>query len=183
MGVMGSNRRVAPYVLIADDNADILNLLATAARLRGWECDTAQTSDEILQRVKAQCEEGGRCYDVLVLDVSYEGSAISGIQAVRALRRSFPNLPVVFVTGHGGLLVKEEALRVGQEFIRKPFTPDYVLDRAEVWMTWAGTRTSNYDGPERRRSSINRSGNYRRMTDRPIEFNERVVAATAGRQE
>lgn len=179
MGVTGSFKHVAPYVLIADDKADILFMLATAARARGWECDTAQTSDEILEKVKAQCESG-RCYDALVLDVSYEGSAISGIHAVRALRRSYPNLPVVFVTGHGGMLVKDEALRVGQEFILKPFTPDYVLDRAEVWMAWAGTRTSEeYDGPERRKTSINRSGSYRRITDRPIQFNERVVAATA----
>jgi DNA-binding response OmpR family regulator len=167
-------------ILFADDNQDTLDLLAATAKLRGWASETARSTEEIIAKVTSECSGRGRCFDALILDVRFDDSGQpSGIQAVRAVRRNFPNIPVIFITGWTSRFVKDEALRVGQEVITKPFDPNYVLDRAEVWMIWAGAHTPCYTGTERRSQSINRSGYYRRATDKPVVINERVIAAMA----
>lgn len=178
-GATNGKSRRGLRVLFADDNRDTLEMLSVAARLRGWEPYTAQSTEEIIAKVTSECANNGRCFDALVLDIKFDdGGQPSGIQAVRALRRSFPNIPVIFITGWTSKFVKEEALKVGQEVIVKPFDPAYVLDRAEIWTAWAGTREP-YEGPERRCVSINRSGYYRRATDKPIIISPRVMAAVA----
>lgn len=181
-GPKANGRTFVPRVLFADDSDDILELLSFTAQRRGWQVDTAHNTDEILNLVSHQCDNGGRCYDVLVLDITFDaGTAPSGVQAVRAIRRRYRNIPVIFITGWTSRLVKSEAERVGQEVIAKPFDPNFVLDRAEIWMTWAGKfKAHEYEGPERRKASINRSGHYRRVTDKPVTVNERVAAVLGG---
>jgi DNA-binding response OmpR family regulator len=167
-----------PTILVGDDHADIRRMMQMAAQMRGWDCDVAETAQEIVDKVQARCTEGANCYDALILDVNYEGGPrITGIQAVRAIRRKYPNIPVIFITGYSSKLVRDEAMKVGQEYVVKPFDPDYVLDRAHVWMCWAGMLMDGYTGPERRVRSINRSGLYRRATDRPITINTKVAEA------
>lgn len=159
-----------PLVLLADDDPDTLAMLAAAASLRGWEYETAQTPDEVMARVEAHCGDNGperRCFDAMILDVTYKGTALTGIGAVRAIRRRYPDIPVIFATGYDNRMTRNEALAVGQEVVVKPFTPDYVLDRAALWINWA---PRPYEGPERRVRSINRSYHHRRSTDRPIEL-------------
>lgn len=189
-----------PRVLFADDDADMLEPLAYFAAKRGWEADVATSVEQIMAHISRRCEEGGEgpCYDAFVFDITFRGGtgpsvgergsgergageSVSGVQAVRAIRRRLPDVPVIFITGWTSRLVTAEAQRVGQEVIVKPFDVHHVLDRVEVWMSWAGElRSADYEGPERRNASINRSGYYRRTTDRPILINERVAAAVGG---
>jgi CheY-like chemotaxis protein len=164
-----------PLLLFADDDPDTLGMLGAAARLRGWEYETAGSAEEVMEKVEAHCGNGaGRCFDAIVLDVTYKGNVLTGIGAARAIRRRYPNLPIVFATGYDNRLTRGEALEVGQEVVVKPFTPDYILDRAELWMSWAPAR---YEGPERRVRSINRTHNHRRATDRPVQLSRNLREA------
>jgi DNA-binding response OmpR family regulator len=188
-GPNGPGQR-APRVLFADDSEDVLDPLVYFAEKRGWIADKATSVEQIMAHIERRCkDEGPHCYDAFIFDITFKGepgrgpsgsTGPSGVQAVRAIRRKLPNVPVIFITGWTSRLVTGEAERVGQEVITKPFDPNYVLDRTEVWMAWAGQMMPRHDGPERRERSINRSGHYRRASDIPITINERVAAAVSG---
>jgi CheY-like chemotaxis protein len=172
----------SPFLLFADDEPDILGVLVQAAELKGYRYKTATTPEEILAQVNEHCAQEHTCFDALVLDVHYKTALAreTGIGAVRAIRRKFPNLPVIFITAYNSTLTRNEALAVGQEVIVKPFDPMYVLNRAALWIAWAGKRR-NWQGGERRSFGVNRSGQYRRATDAAVELARplREIAAQA----
>jgi CheY-like chemotaxis protein len=175
-----------PRVLIADDHEDILAALVMAAEQRGWDIKTARSAQEIIDRVNEHCGAEGRCFDALILDIHYwkqdpEAPRLTGIHAVRKIRRQYPNLAVVFITAYNTRLVRDEALAVGNEVILKPFDPFYVLNRAELWMGWLGHQQT-YDGEERRGFGLNRSGHMRRATDHPLEISPTLKAALSEAQ-
>lgn len=162
----------SPYVLIADDDPDALAMMVAACQIRGWRCEVAKTPKEIVDKVLEACSPEHpniTCFDALIVDVHYreqeEGQPRrTGVFAIREIRRQhFQNLPVIFVTAWDARMIRNETLEVGQEVIIKPFDPDYVLDRAEVWMVWS--RRRKYEGQERRHFGMNRSHKYRRVSD------------------
>lgn len=171
-----------PYLLIADDAPDTLTMMEAATRLRGWRCETATSPEEIERAVNLRCDgpESERdCFDALVLDIHYKTaeSRQTGISIVRPIRRRWPQLPIIFITAFTSMLVRNEALEVGQELITKPFDPAFVLDRVQSWIDWAGQHA--YRGAERRKFGINRSHHYRRASDRRVEIAPAIRAVKA----
>jgi DNA-binding response OmpR family regulator len=161
-----------PYLLIADDNKDVREMVAFGVRARGWYCETAETPKQIIDAVKSHCEEDDSsktCFDALICDIQYEWQEPdeprrTGVSAIRELRKQFKNLPVIFITARdNSRILRNEALSVGQELIAKPFEVDYLLNRAKIWMDWM--RPNKFEGHDRRRYGMNRSGLYRRATD------------------
>jgi FixJ family two-component response regulator len=48
---------------------------------------------------------------------------LGGVEMVRRIRVTRPDLKVLFVTGHVDLLMETPRLWVGEAFLEKPFTP------------------------------------------------------------
>lgn len=160
-----------PYaVIFADDDADMLHLFQVLGKTRGWEVDTANTAETLLEKVEVRCHSPlARCYDIVVTDVSFFNSevpGISGIAAARQLERKFPNLPILFLTGYNGLLTRENVRSIpNADVLEKPIEANALANRVEYLIKFT---KSGYDGPERRRTSINRSEFCRRATDSPL---------------
>jgi CheY-like chemotaxis protein len=85
---------VAPRVLIADDEIEILELLSEVLSDRGYEVRTAATGAEALEAVPSFRP------DVVVVDISMPG--LSGPEVLDALRQGGSEVPVIAMSGDPG---------------------------------------------------------------------------------
>jgi DNA-binding response OmpR family regulator len=110
--------RSVPLVLIADDDEDILTLVALRFRRSGLEVILARDGEEALELIKT------RAPDAAVLDIAMP--KLTGLEVVRRIRGSeaTKTLPIVLLTARAGEKDVELGLDAGaDEYITKPFSP------------------------------------------------------------
>jgi CheY-like chemotaxis protein len=116
--------------LVVDDNASAREILATMARRLGPEVDVARDGEEALA-MSAAARDGGRGYDVVLMDWKMPG--LDGVETARRLEqgRDGPSPAVVMVTAYG----REEALGSAEQtgvglsaVLTKPVTPSTLLE-------------------------------------------------------
>jgi signal transduction histidine kinase len=118
-------------ILVADDEPDILSSLAERLRWMGHEVTTATDGQEAVSAVESHE------VDLVFLDVSMP--RLNGIDALRRIRKRWPNVPVVMLTAYGTIPRAVESMKEGAaDFITKPFDPEQIqsvvamaLDRRE----------------------------------------------------
>src|SRR6185437_10359273 len=119
---------IAPDILIVDDEQDIRELVAGILGDEGFETRVAADAEGALNAVR------GRRPQLVILDIWLQGSRLDGIQVLDALKRDFPDLPVVMISGHGTVETAVASIRKGAyDFIEKPFKADrlvHVVERA-----------------------------------------------------
>jgi two-component system, NtrC family, response regulator AtoC len=110
-------------VLLVDDEAKILNALASAVRADGHEV-VAMTNPRDAQKLVAQ-----RIFDVLVVDNLMP--ELSGLDLIRELAATIPPADrpqVVMMTAHATIESAIEAMRLGAfDYLQKPFEIDELL--------------------------------------------------------
>jgi DNA-binding NtrC family response regulator len=100
-------------VLMVDDEEDFVKTLAERMKMRDLDSDVALNGEEALQVVE------GEVPDVMVLDLKMPG--IDGMEVLRRVRKSYPEVQVVVLTGHGSEKDREEAVRLGAfAYLQKP---------------------------------------------------------------
>ena len=113
-----SASRAVPLVLVADDDEDILTLVALRFRRSGLEVILARDGEEALELIQT------RAPDAAVLDIAMP--KLTGLELVRRLRESEATkaLPIVLLTARAGDKDVELGLEAGaDEYITKPFSP------------------------------------------------------------
>ena len=112
-------RRIA---LFLDDDADILAAAELVLARNGFDLIKAQTPEDARTLLTA------RPVDVLLLDLNFRRGDTSGEAGLTFLREQMtltPHLAVVVVTGHSGMTIAIEAMRLGaQDFVVKPWHND-----------------------------------------------------------
>lgn len=158
-----------PFVLIADDDPDTLNVLVFLAEHKGWRVERATTARGIIERVNCHCADEGRCPDAILSDVNFfdvqEGPRLTGITAIGQIRKRWPNIPVVFYSAFLNTAMRDLIKTLGNteavQKTRSPWSgmaesadPVGVIERVEMMLTW-GTNTTqqaaSYEGPDRRK--------------------------------
>jgi len=107
---------MAPHVLVADDDAWILRMVATVLEKRGYSVETAVDGEEALARALA------RAPDLLITDVMMP--KLDGWALVRNLRAraEFAMLPVIFLTALSSEDDRIRGFRLGaDDYVTKPF--------------------------------------------------------------
>jgi signal transduction histidine kinase len=120
---------MAIRILVADDDPDISMSLSERLRWLGHEVVTAADGQAALAAVEAHA------LDLAFLDVSMP--RLNGIEALKLIRKRWPNLPIVVVTAYGTIRLAVEAMKEGAvDFITKPFeqgqidqTVSMIIDR------------------------------------------------------
>ncbi len=111
--------------LFLDDDADVLTAAELVLTRHGFDLIKAQTPDEARTALDAQP------VDILLLDLNYSRGDTSGEAGLTFLRERMdrtPHLPIVVVTGHSGMAIAIEAMRIGaQDFVVKPWNNDRFL--------------------------------------------------------
>ncbi|MGO9015201.1 MAG: response regulator [Dissulfurispiraceae bacterium] len=109
-------------VLLVDDEKDFVNTLAQRLKMRDLNVSCVYDGEQGLSRVKQ--EEP----DVLVLDLKMPG--LQGMEVLREVRKTNPNMQVIILTGHGTEKDDEEAKRIGGfDFLRKPADIDLLMTK------------------------------------------------------
>ncbi|HUJ57843.1 MAG TPA: response regulator [Kofleriaceae bacterium] len=107
---------MAPHVLVADDDAWILRMVATVLEKRGYSVETAVDGEEALDRALA------RVPDLLITDVMMP--KMDGWSLVRQLRsrNELAMLPVIFLTALSSEDDRIRGFRLGaDDYVTKPF--------------------------------------------------------------
>ncbi|MEO6776425.1 MAG: response regulator [Kofleriaceae bacterium] len=107
---------MAPHVLVADDDAWILRMVATVLEKRGYSVETAVDGDDALARALA------RPPDLLITDVMMP--KVDGWSLVRQLRAhaELAMLPVIFLTALSSEDDRIRGFRLGaDDYVTKPF--------------------------------------------------------------
>lgn len=107
---------MAPHVLVADDDAWILRMVATVLEKRGYSVETAVDGEDALKRALA------RTPDLLITDVMMP--KLDGWALVRQLRShsALAMLPVIFLTALSSEDDRIRGFRLGaDDYVSKPF--------------------------------------------------------------
>jgi DNA-binding NtrC family response regulator len=108
-----------PRILIADDQADVLESLRLLLKGEGYETATAASPAAVLASVEKSD------FDCLLMDLNYARDTTSGqegLDLLARLRELDSSLPVVVMTAWGSVEVAVEAMRRGaRDFIQKPW--------------------------------------------------------------
>lgn len=109
-------------VLLVDDEIDFVTTLSNRLGMRGIKTDVVHDGQEALDYVKD--EEP----DVIVLDLKMPG--MYGMEVLRRLSKTNPDIQVVILTGHGTDRDEEEAQRLKAfDYLSKPTDIDTLADR------------------------------------------------------
>ena len=113
---------MARDILIVDDEADIRLLIAGILSDEGYDAREAADSDAALAAIES------RVPALLVLDIWLQGSRLDGLEILDIVKRDYPELPVVIISGHGNIETAVRAIKIGAyDFIEKPFQADRLL--------------------------------------------------------
>jgi FixJ family two-component response regulator len=108
-------------VYIIDDDVAIRDSLSSLLRSTGLDTKTFAKAQEFLATLEA---DGPSC---LLLDVRLRGP--SGFIVQSELHRRAPDMPVIFITGHGDISMSVQAMKAGAfDFLTKPFRDQDLVD-------------------------------------------------------
>jgi two-component system response regulator (stage 0 sporulation protein F) len=104
-------------ILLVDDEAEFITTLAERMQLRNLPSQYAFNGDQALQMVAAFPP------DVMILDLKMPG--IDGMEVLRRVKKEYPRIEVIILTGHGAKKDEDEARRLGAfEYLKKPVDID-----------------------------------------------------------
>jgi len=109
-------------ILIVDDEADIRELIAGILEDEGHSTRVARDSDEALRSIEE------RRPSLIILDIWLQGSRLDGLEVLSIIKRTYPELPVVIISGHGNIETAVTAIKRGAyDYIEKPFKSDRLI--------------------------------------------------------
>jgi two-component system, NtrC family, nitrogen regulation response regulator NtrX len=110
-----------PSVLIVDDEPNIRRMVSALLSAEGY--DVRDAPDGAAGLAQARDSEP----DLVLLDLMMPGE-LDGLGTLARIRESFPDVPVVMMSGRAGLTDAVKATKLGAfDFLEKPLTPEGVL--------------------------------------------------------
>ncbi|WP_445400852.1 response regulator transcription factor [Zobellella sp. An-6] len=106
------------HFLLVDDNPTFAALLKKSFGRRGLTLSWAADGTAALARAPGS--------DGIILDLNLEGE--SGLQLLPALRRQFPRIPIVVLTGYASISTAVAAVKLGAtQYLPKPADVETIL--------------------------------------------------------
>jgi DNA-binding response OmpR family regulator len=108
-------------ILIVDDEVELAETLAERLRLRGFSVSAAFNGEQALQ-IMEETSVG-----VMLLDLKMPG--IDGMEILRRVRKTHPDIEVIILSGHGSEQDETYSRSLGAfEYLRKPADIGDVVD-------------------------------------------------------
>jgi two-component system response regulator AtoC len=113
-------RKSQATVLVVDDDAAVRKILVSLLVQAGLEGLDASSGSEALRLLER------RPVDVVITDLRMP--AMDGLELLKEVGRTWPDVAVVMLTAHGTIALAVEAMKAGAcDFLLKPFDRDEVL--------------------------------------------------------
>jgi two-component system OmpR family response regulator len=120
-------------VLVVDDEVNIAELISMALRYEGWQVSTAHTGTAAVNTAKEVQP------DAVVLDMMLPD--IDGLEVLRRMRGSHPDVPVVFLTARDAVEDRIAGLTAGgDDYVTKPFSLEELVARLRALMRRSGAQ-------------------------------------------
>ena len=104
-------------ILLVDDDQSILEILADLMAIFGHDYVTAQNGVEAIEKLKHNF------FDIVLTDMIMPD--IDGMELLRHIKKNYPNIKVMVVTGYERAFTYTDVIRAGaSDFISKPFNTD-----------------------------------------------------------
>ena len=88
----------------------------------GHRTRLARDSDEALKAIE------DRRPHLVILDIWLQGSRLDGLEVLTVIKRAYPDLPIVIISGHGNIETAVTAIKRGAyDYIEKPFKSDRLV--------------------------------------------------------
>jgi DNA-binding response OmpR family regulator len=164
-------------VLVADDDAHIVELVSMYLHRKGYRVETAYDGTDTLRKARELKP------DLLVLDIMMPGE--DGLQVCRALSRP-GGMPIIFLTARTSDIDKITGLRLGaDDYVTKPFNPHELVARVDAVLRRVRNRETKPNGDVIRAgrlaidlASRTARSDKRQLTLTPKEFD--LLATMAG---
>jgi two-component system nitrogen regulation response regulator NtrX len=109
-------------ILIVDDERDIRELVSDILEDEGYSTRKAGNSDDCMAAIQEEQPA------LLILDIWLKDSRMDGIDILKTVKRDYPEVPVVIISGHGNIEIAVAAIKQGAyDFIEKPFNIDQLM--------------------------------------------------------
>jgi DNA-binding NtrC family response regulator len=106
-------------ILVVDDDQIIRDSLCEFLRLEGFEAKGAQSFHQALTELEKQS------YHLVFTDVNMP--EIDGFELLRVIRKRYPNLVTIIITGYGTIESAVEAIKMGAyDYLTKPIVDDEI---------------------------------------------------------
>ena len=110
-----------PIVFVVDDDPSVRESLSLLLSSAGYRVKTFVSAMEFLESERRTSDPA-----CLVLDVKIPG--INGLDLQKELISRGYDIPIIFITGHGDILMSVQAMKKGAfDFLSKPFDDDQLL--------------------------------------------------------
>ncbi|MDB9822965.1 response regulator [Deltaproteobacteria bacterium] len=111
-------------MMLVDDEERFLSTTSKLLSRKGYDVVTASSGAEALERL------GARNMHVVILDVKMPG--MDGMETLTAIKKRFPLVEVIMLTGHGTVESAVDGLKSGAtDYLLKPTDINDLIQKAE----------------------------------------------------
>lgn len=116
------------HILIIDDEVSLRQTLARVLQHAGHEVTTAESGEMALSLIAETT------FDLVYMDLRMPG--MPGLEALKHIHASHPDLPVILFTAQPDLSSAVEALRLGAtDYLLKPLKPQVLLEQTQATLS------------------------------------------------
>ena len=119
-------------ILVVDDDEDFAGAVRMVLQSRGYDVAMMHDTVNVVERLDQ------RLPDVLILDVMFPENPVAGVELAQAVRRGYPDLPILMLTGmnqHMPLGFSKNDLTPAMasvtEFLEKPMDFELLCDKLD----------------------------------------------------
>lgn len=109
-------------ILVVDDEMDIRDLISDILKDEGFSCRTAADSSQTFKAI------ADKVPNAVILDIWLQGSELDGLGILEMIKKQYPLMPVIVISGHGTIETAVSAIKMGAyDYLEKPFTHDKLM--------------------------------------------------------
>jgi FixJ family two-component response regulator len=109
-----------PIVFVVEDDVSMRESLEVLIECAGWRPETFGSGEDFLRHTRV------RRASCILLD--YTLPDLNGLQIQQRIAAERPDMPIIFITGHGDVPITVKAMKAGAvEFLTKPFQSEVLL--------------------------------------------------------
>ena len=115
-----------PIVLLVDDEAPFVDTMTKRLAKRKLTVFKSYSGEEALETLKENSQ-----IDLVILDVKMPG--MDGIETLKEIRKEFPLVEVIMLTGHATVETSIEGMRLGAfDYLMKPCDMDVLIEKVNA---------------------------------------------------
>ncbi len=109
-------------VLVIDDEMDIRDIISDILKDEGFSSRVAANSTQAFKAISEKTP------NAVILDIWLQGSELDGLGILEIIKKQYPLMPVIVISGHGTIETAVSAIKMGAyDYLEKPFTHDKII--------------------------------------------------------